>query len=310
MFSTSHLHFMSSQTVTARIFVFCIVKVFRLFFKKRIAIALDNFRRSTLRESINEESKTEQQIINESLDHLGLTVYGSLLRILNPSNEINQGLIDQPLDYLKSKGIKLKTKVDLEALIAEKRGLIFVSAHLGAWEELILLGNLMQRPMFLLSKRMKIGWLQKLWDVSRKHSAQRLDEGFRAKTIVESLRKGALLADVLDQHCPDKKALKCIFMGRLAATSTDLTRFALLGNALIVPVFLVRTSSEQGGGYHLHIFDVIDPNLYLNQGLPHAEVLFKVTQKCCEQIEKAIELSPEQWLWIHRRWKVDVSTSI
>lgn len=293
---------MTSHTPVTRLCVRLAVIVFRLFFSRRIKIALDNLARSTIHNDLARMGKSETQLINESLDHLALTVYRSLERIFIKKRIFCELEQEDIYSYLRRKNVSLETEVELNALMNEKRGLIFVSAHIGAWEDLIDLGHILHKPTFLLSKRMKIQWLQSLWEASRTHKVKRLDHGARARRIVRELKEGSVIADVLDQHCPHHQALICHFLGRRAATSTDLSRFALLSDALIVPIFLVRT---EVGHHHLYIHEVIDPNVELRRGRSKEDTIKYMTQKCCEQIEKVIRLHPEQWMWIHRRWKVD-----
>ena len=285
-----------------RFFIRLAVNIFRSFFSKRITIALNNIKQSNITSSCEEREKSEIQIIYESLDHLALTVYRSIERLFTRKRIFDDLKQEDIYAYLNRKKVHLKTEINLETLIHEKRGMIFVSAHIGAWEDLIDLGQVLNKPTYLLSKRMKIKWLQSLWEASRTGNITRLDQGFRAKKIIDALNEGSIIADVLDQHCPSDHSILCNFLGRQAATSPDLSRFALITNALIIPIFLVRTRV----GYHqLYISDIIDPTETIKRGNSKEEMVKVITQQCCDEIEKVIRLHPEQWMWIHRRWKVD-----
>ena len=304
MHSQSIMH---KQTLKVRLFINLAKAVFTIFFKPRLHIALNNLRRSSLGPKF--EGESGKRLVKESLNHLALTLYHCVARVFgvksktlgsSKSNE-NSDLIR----YLDSLGVKVDSKLDLENLIDEQRGLIFMSAHIGAWEELIHLGTILERKTFVVSRRMKIKVMQWLWDKSRRRFLPRMDQGQRAKLIIKTLNQGGAIADVLDQHSSSNKAITCQFLGRSAATSSDLSRYALLSDSLIIPIFLLRDPNSITHHYCLHILDSIDPRFYLDQDLRRKECIEKLTQSSCDRISEIVTLYPEQWLWIHRRWKLD-----
>lgn len=295
------------QKLLARLFVAFARTVFMTFFRSRQKIALANLQRSSLGMRFPEEHG--QSLIKESLNHLALTLYHSLARILGLKSQIlrkpTRSEAEDLPHFLDSLGVKIDSKVELKYITSQKRGLIFVSAHIGAWEELIHLGTVLERKTFVLSRRMKVKTMQRLWDRSRREFLPRMDQGSRAKFIVNTLNTGGAIADVLDQHSASHKAITCQFLGRSAATSSDLSRYALLSDALIIPIFLLRVPQEGRYDFCLHIRELIDPKDYLIQGFNRKECIEKITQALCDHISEVIKLYPEQWLWIHRRWKLD-----
>ena len=304
-FKKHHNRSAYSHTFSHHLFTKFSIKVlkflFKTFFGKRIKIAINNYLLSNVGNPHDEiEAK---KVISHSLDHLSLTLIGCIKRIIYPQRSNNLSFETGSIEtYFEKIGIKLETEHDLEKLLSEKRGIIFVSAHLGAWEELILIGQILNRPLHIISKRMKLSWAQYLWDRSRSQSPQRLDRGERAKYLVKALKGGAAVADVLDQHDPKSNAFSCLFLGRPAYTSPDLARIAVLSEAIIIPIFLIRM--PQGSyQYKLKLCSAIDPLNIQQPSLSNKDVLYQITQCCCDQISKIIRLYPEQWMWIHRRWK-------
>lgn len=302
---------LSSQSLSARLFTQLSKIIFKFFFRSRVLIAEKNIERSNL---FKDSIITKQEIkplIDRSLDHLALTLYHSLCRALRPSrkhliNELNELSLEQRLDHLNERGIELTCEVQLKDLLSDQRGIVFISAHIGAWEELIILGVLIGRPISIISKRMKISWAQRLWDLSRRSGAKRLDRGSsRGRIAVRSLRAGECIGAVIDQHDPRSSAIECQFLGRPAATSPDMIRAALIADARIVPIFMIRGSDRPGYTHRLHIFPVIDPRNHMNGERSKPELIAALTQRCCDEVAKAILMYPSQWLWIHRRWKLD-----
>jgi len=87
------------------------------------------------------------------------------------------------------------------------------------------------------------------------------------------------------------------FFGAPACTASGLARVALKTGAAVVPGFLVWEATE--GQYVLHFGDEISVEA---SGDIEADVL-GLTQACTSVIEAWVRRYPEQWLWIHRRWK-------
>ena len=294
----------------AQVFVAVSKTVFKIFFRRRVLIAEQNLRRSNIFHDSKLTPQQSKALIDRSLTHLGLTLYQSLKRALYfrrryvlPHHPLTN---EESRQFLEKNRIELCSDVDLRTLSTSRRGIIFISAHLGAWEELIILSALIDRPLFIISKRMKLSWAQRLWDRSRRSAAARLDQGkHRGRSIIGALQRRECIGAVLDQHDPRPSAIKCSFLGRVAATSPDLVRAALITNALIVPVFLARNCSHDLYTRRLHIFSPIDPQLQSNHLGSRTERITYLTQRCCDEIEKAIVMYPSQWLWIHRRWKLD-----
>ena len=121
-------------------------------------------------------------------------------------------------------------------------GVVFVSAHLGDWERLLTLHNVIDQEVLILSKRFTHRFAQQLWDASRKNAPTRLDRGARAKQLIQHLRAGGCVADVIDQHDPRPKARRLPFFGIDAATSPDVVTLAERGEAAILPILTSLTA--------------------------------------------------------------------
>ncbi|MEE2787335.1 MAG: lysophospholipid acyltransferase family protein [Myxococcota bacterium] len=184
----------------------------------------------------------------------------------------------------------------LHAAMARERGVILVTAHLGNWELLIRYGSTLPRPLTIVTREMRSRFFNSMWRTLRMGSAQYVSEGAHPRTLVRRLRRNELLGFVLDQHEPARTAHVSEFMGRPAASSTGLARLASIAGASIVPVFIRRLDS----GTH---------DIWFEAPIEATEVhrqaqVRQLTDSCLARIEAAVRLVPEQWLWLHRRWKV------
>ena len=286
-----------------QLMVKCLCSSFKLIFNRRWHLSQEHIKRSSL-------GVTEQEsrlLAQYALEHLALTATQSVKRALSyrkKSRRIIQGTtIKDRLDDLDTQSICLEGRSHLESALDSSRGLIVLSAHIGAWEELISLGTWIDRPVMVISKRMSNPVAQWFWDRSRREGPRRLDQGQRARAIINLLKQGGVIADVLDQHDPRSSALSISFLGRSAQTSGDLARIAIASDALIVPIFLLRgpMHDHNTSKFTLLIGQTID-----HRSISHSQrdqVIREITQRCLQQIESIIVRVPEQWMWLHRRWK-------
>ena len=195
----------------------------------------------------------------------------------------------QKIPFFKKPLVHIHGIESLRNALQNEHGLFLVSAHLGSWEILAKTSKWIKRPIWLISKRMSVSWVQSLWDFLRLKSPHRLDQGSRARFIIHALRRGEIVADVLDQHDARPRSRQLSFFHQPAWTSLDIARFTRLTNALILPIFTWR----DGNQHHIEIGQAYSP----------IESDLLQTQKLLERIEEVILKHPEQWLWIHRRWK-------
>ncbi|HVE87208.1 MAG TPA: lysophospholipid acyltransferase family protein [Myxococcales bacterium] len=113
---------------------------------------------------------------------------------------------------------------------------------------------------------------------------------------VRALRQGAAVAMLVDQVLPAPSAVFVPFFGRLAATSPALSAAAMRSGA---PVFAVSATRD---GAALRVL-IEGPIPVPDTGDRHADMVAH-TAAVTAAIERFIRRAPDQWLWLHRRWKV------
>lgn len=182
----------------------------------------------------------------------------------------------------------------LRAALAGGRGVLLLSAHLGNWEVLVRAAMRTGAPTHVVTKRLHSAWAERLWRRARRGGAKLLFERHAGRAIVRALAAGEIVAFVLDQHAPEPSALRLPFLGRPAATSTGLARLALKSGAPVVPIF---THRRPDGTHAIRI----GPALSVQGDVD--EPVEALTRACLAEVEAAVRAHPEQWLWIHRRWK-------
>ncbi len=113
------------------------------------------------------------------------------------------------------------------------------------------------------------------------------------------LKRGEIVVFIIDQYMVSYRGIVCEFFGQLASTTPAPTRFALETGAPIVPLWTYRKGRS---GAHVLC---IEPELVLETPYEDRDAnLRHNTERLNRLVESWIRQQPEQWLWLHRRWKV------
>lgn len=186
----------------------------------------------------------------------------------------------------------------LERAVAQGRGVVLATGHVGNWE---LLGQCLARSKIaVLSAVAKqttdprlTTWVSSLRAEGGLRSLWRGGDG-AAKKILKALRSGEILALLIDQDT-SVQSVFVPFFGRMAATPRAAADLALRTSAPVVVAFCQR---KPDGAYRISIDEVsFEPT-----GEREVDVV-SLTARLTARIEEAIRRAPEQWVWMHRRWK-------
>jgi len=185
------------------------------------------------------------------------------------------------------------------------KGILVLGGHFGNWEVATVVG-LSQFPQYrhlfhFVRRPLKPLWLNDL--ITRRF--QRSGFGTLAKrgsldTILELLAGGAILVYVLDQHASGSDGVTVDFLGHPASTFKSLAVLALNTGAPVIPACCWR---EADGTHVLHF----EEPLPLIECDDIDEAIRRNTRIYNEALERMLLRHPEQWIWMHRRWKVSDS---
>jgi KDO2-lipid IV(A) lauroyltransferase len=189
---------------------------------------------------------------------------------------------------------RLVGRENWERAHAKGKGVIFVACHVGFWEMLAAAGGLAGLDLLVVTTVLKPGWL------NRQITACRLSTGVRAAyhpgsvpQVLRELRRGGSVAFMNDQYAGPPMGIPVPFFGVKPNTLAAVAPIAQRTGAAIVPVSCYR--DETG----ISVV-VIEPELDLGPDLSDTE---KVTAILAAKVETWVRRHPEQWLWIHRRFK-------
>jgi len=185
----------------------------------------------------------------------------------------------------------------LEKALARGRGVVFVSGHVGNWELLARRVALAGLPASTIAKESTDWRLTRI--VERFRMRGRVESIWRgqpgaAKRMLRVLKSGGILGLLIDQDTA-VQSVYVPFFGRPASTPRAAADLALRTGAAVVVGFCQR---KEDGRYRLSMKE-ISP---LQTGDSNKDVA-ALTQVLTAEIEGAIRRTPEQWVWMHPRWK-------
>jgi len=188
-----------------------------------------------------------------------------------------------------------------EAARASGKGVIAVMAHVGNIDMVGYSQAARGVPISAVVRPLSFGPAQRFVERVRQQTGFRLLPAKGSiRQIHAALKNNEVVALIIDQHMPKKRGIVCEFFGQLASTSPAPVRIAQQTGAVLLPVVLFRSEGDIGH----HILE-IGPAYELSQEYDDedANVRFH-TQALNRIVADWIERAPHQWLWLHRRWKV------
>ncbi|MBA4057489.1 MAG: lipid A biosynthesis lauroyl acyltransferase, partial [Marivirga sp.] len=183
-----------------------------------------------------------------------------------------------------------------EKAIAKGKGVIFLTCHLGAFDlqvsNMALRGlnpNIIGTP--LKDKRLN----ELLWNYRNKHGAIAIERGRETFRLIKVLKSGGSVALLIDQDTKVKSRF-VNFFGKMAATPVGATVLAMKTGAAVVPTYVYL---DEDWKQHMHILPEIPMHL---TGDDEADMIYN-TQILTNFIEDVVRQHPEQWVWMHGRWR-------
>lgn len=197
-------------------------------------------------------------------------------------------------EHLESLFLKAKKAHD------EAGGCIFVTPHLGNWEMLPYVSSLLGIPLAIVMRPMDNPYLERLVSSSRVMSGQVIVPKKNAMFVLERmLRQGKSIGMLPDQST--SRGLRVEFFGRKATVTPIPALLAITYNRPVVIVAACRTNDPfyfQG-----YVSDPIWPEKDLSRIGKEQEELVRITREINSRMEEIIRKHPEQYLWMHNRWK-------
>ncbi len=180
----------------------------------------------------------------------------------------------------------------------EGRGVLILTAHLGAWELSSFYHSLMGHPMSIVIRRLDNPLVDNFVNRIRcLHGNRVLHKDDFARGLLASMRRGETVGILMDTNMTPPQGVFVDFFGHPACTGSGLARLAMKTGARVLPGFLLW---EAEIGQYVLRFGAPIP--LQSTGNFEADVIAN-TAAFTKVIEDYIRQYPDQWLWLHRRWK-------
>jgi len=181
---------------------------------------------------------------------------------------------------------------------ARGKGVLIVTGHLGAWELSSFYHSLMGFPMSMVARPLDNRPLDAYVNGIRcMHGNRVLNKDDFARGLLTAMRQGETVGILMDTNMTPPQGVFVDFFGKHACAASGVARVALKTGAAVLPGFMVWEQAERR--YVLHF----GPQLVFERSADAEADIVAATQQCTSAIESWIRRYPDQWLWIHRRWK-------
>jgi KDO2-lipid IV(A) lauroyltransferase len=178
------------------------------------------------------------------------------------------------------------------------KGVLVLTGHFGAWELSSFYHSLMGHPMGMVIRRLDNRVLDDFVNRIRcLHGNRVLHKDDFARALLTEMRAAGTVGILMDTNMTPPQGEFVKFFGVAACTASGLARVALRTGAAVLPGFCLWEQSEQQ--YVLYF----GPELQFTRTTDHEADILALTQQCNDVLEAWIHRYPDQWLWIHRRWK-------
>ncbi len=172
------------------------------------------------------------------------------------------------------------------------RGVLIATAHLGNWELSAFAHALLTEPMHVVVRPLDNPRIDRLVEHHRQLSGNRLiGKWDSARAILRALRANEAIGILIDQNTSPEEGVFVDFFGVPACANTAFVRLAARTGATVIAGFALWCEAQ--GRYVLRFY----------RELPMTGDAQRDTQTLQSLLESVIRQYPDQWLWMHRRWK-------
>src|SRR5579875_600264 len=181
---------------------------------------------------------------------------------------------------------------------AKGKGVLVLTGHLGAWELSSFYHSLCGMPLALVIRRLDNPLVDRFVNhVRSMHGNRVIHKDDFARGLLTAMHQGETVGILMDTNMTPPQGVFVPFFGVDACTASGLARVALRTDAAVLPGFLLWHDDERK--YVLHF----GPELTLVRTGNAAADIQANTALFAQTTEEYIRHYPEQWLWVHRRWK-------
>jgi KDO2-lipid IV(A) lauroyltransferase len=180
--------------------------------------------------------------------------------------------------------------------LKRNKGVLILTAHVGNWELMTVLSAMSGHPVNIIYRPLDFRPLDKfLANLRTQFGGDLIPKNRSMRRILTSLKRGEAIGFLMDQNVDWYDGVFVEFFGRRACTNKGLALLALKTEAPVIPLFLVR----EGSGFRVEV----GPEVPLVKTGDKTKDVEANTQQYNKVIEEIVRRYPDQWFWVHQRWK-------
>ena len=177
-------------------------------------------------------------------------------------------------------------------------GVLALSGHFGNWELLVFAHGMRGHPVHMVHRAIANPLIDRWLNALRVRAGTRaIRKRHAARAVLAALHEHGFLVLPFDQNSTRGLGVFVDFFGEAASTNAGIARIALRTDAPIVPIFIVRDGRR--ARHAVHVLPIMQVE---RTGDDQADVV-RNTQRFSDVFEDMVRRYPEQWLWMHKRWK-------
>jgi len=185
----------------------------------------------------------------------------------------------------------------LKSALKKGRGVLLLASHFGNWELMALAFSLRYCPINIVVRPLDNPFLDNLIAKIRiRGGNQLIPKKGSVRKMLRLLAAGEVVALLLDQNPAWYEGVFIPFFNEIACTNKALSTIALRTGAPVIPAFNVR---QPEGSYQIFV----QPEVVLDRSGDTTRDVEENTAKFNKTIETYVRRYPEQWFWVHQRWK-------
>lgn len=186
-------------------------------------------------------------------------------------------------------------KERLDAALGEGRGAVLAATHCGNWEMAGAALALYGYPMLSVAMKQKNEEFDRFISEYRAMPGQTVEYKTGVRDMLRALKKGYFVGLLCDQD-PGDTGILSPFMGQRTLTPTGPAHFSVLCGLPVLTILIHQTGIDT---YTIYVGDPITAD----EGLPKKEKIQQITDRVNAKLEAWIRKYPEEWFWMHNRWK-------
>jgi Kdo2-lipid IVA lauroyltransferase/acyltransferase len=187
---------------------------------------------------------------------------------------------------------------NFDRALSQGKGVLFLTAHLGGWELSAFTHSLHGHPLHVVMRPLDNPYLDRLTRQYRTmHGNSMVEKDDFVRGLLSAMKAGETVGILMDTNMTPPQGVFVDFFGIPACTASGLARIALRADAAVVPTFTIWDSTWRR--YRLRFDPVVN---LVRTGNDEADIVAN-TQLFTKIIEDYVRRYPDQWLWVHRRWK-------